>query len=71
MISKTFVVQFGGNVAEATIDIRNQFIRKVYTILTAQLILTGAVSSLSFFSQGYRNFIQSNPVLIWVSVCFY
>jgi len=60
--------KFGGNVAEATIDIRNQFIRKVYTILTAQLILTGAVSSLSFFSQGYRNFIQSNPVLIWVSL---
>jgi len=33
--------KFGGSVAEATVEIRNQFIRKVYTILTVQLIATG------------------------------
>jgi hypothetical protein len=60
--------KFGGSVAEATIDIRNQFIRKVYTILTAQLILTGIVSGLSFWSEGYRTWIQSHPALVWVSV---
>ncbi|EGY21236.1 uncharacterized protein VDAG_02760, partial [Verticillium dahliae VdLs.17] len=32
---------------------RMQFIRKVYAILTVQLIGTGAVSVLSFFSEGY------------------
>lgn len=60
--------KFGGSVAEATIDIRNQFIRKVYTILTAQLIITGIVSGLSFWSEGYKAWIQSHPALIWVSV---
>ena len=60
--------QFGGTVAEATVDIRNQFIRKVYTILTAQLIVTGLVSTLSFVSEGYKTWIQSHPALIWASV---
>lgn len=61
-------IQFGGSVAEATVEIRHQFIRKVYTILTVQLIATGAVSALSFLSDGYRNWIQSHPAMIWVSV---
>jgi FtsH-binding integral membrane protein len=60
--------KFGGSVAEATIDIRNQFVRKVYTILTVQLILTGAISSLSFLSTGYKTWIQSHPGLVWVSL---
>ena len=62
-------MQFGGSVAEATVDIRNQFIRKVYTILTVQLIATAAVSSVSFFNEGYKNWIQSHVALVWVSVC--
>ncbi|KAL2754053.1 hypothetical protein ACRALDRAFT_1069955 [Sodiomyces alcalophilus JCM 7366] len=60
--------KFGGSVAEATIDIRNQFIRKVYAILTVQLIVTAAVSSLSFFHQGYKTWIQSHPGLVWASL---
>lgn len=60
--------KFGGSVAEATVDIRNQFIRKVYTILTAQLIVTGLVSGLSFWSEGYKAWIQSHPALVFVSV---
>lgn len=60
--------KFGGSIAEATIDIRNQFIRKVYTILTVQLIATGAVSSLSFMSEGYKTWIQSHPALVYVSL---
>ena len=60
--------QFGGSVAEATIDIRMSFIRKVYSILTVQLLLTAGLSSLSFFSDGYRNWIQSNSWMMWVSL---
>jgi FtsH-binding integral membrane protein len=60
--------QFGGSVAEATIDIRNQFIRKVYTILTVQLVATGAVSALSFMSSSYKAWIQSHPGVVWISV---
>ncbi|KAK6208096.1 hypothetical protein LQW54_007142 [Pestalotiopsis sp. IQ-011] len=60
--------KFGGSVAEATVDIRNQFIRKVYTILTAQLIVTAIVSGLSFWSEGYKAWIQSHPGLVFVSL---
>jgi hypothetical protein len=61
--------KFGGSVAEATLDIRNQFVRKVYTILTAQLLVTGAVSTISFVSPAYKEWIQSHPALVFVSVC--
>ncbi|TGJ83674.1 hypothetical protein E0Z10_g5101 [Xylaria hypoxylon] len=60
--------KFGGSVAEATIDIRNQFIRKVYTILTAQLVATAVVSGLSFWSKDYKVWIQSHASLVWVSL---
>jgi hypothetical protein len=62
--------KFGGSVAEATVDIRNQFVRKVYTILTVQLLVTAGISALSFFSEGYKTWIQSNPSLVWISVKF-
>lgn len=60
--------KFGGSVAEATIDIRNQFIRKVYTILTVQLLVTGAVSTISFVSPSYKDWIQQHPALVFISV---
>ncbi|PHH76699.1 hypothetical protein CDD82_3883 [Ophiocordyceps australis] len=60
--------KFGGSVAEATVEIRNQFIRKVYTILTAQLVVTAAISSVSFFSASYKSWIQSHEALVWVSL---
>ncbi|KAK3337789.1 inhibitor of apoptosis-promoting Bax1-domain-containing protein [Cercophora scortea] len=60
--------KFGGSVAEATVEIRNQFIRKVYTILTVQLIATGLVSSFSFMSESYKAWIQSHPALLWLSL---
>ncbi|KAK3311586.1 inhibitor of apoptosis-promoting Bax1-domain-containing protein [Chaetomium strumarium] len=60
--------KFGGSVAEATVEIRNQFIRKVYTILTVQLLATGGVSALSFMSDGYKSWIQSHPGVVWGSL---
>lgn len=61
--------KYGESVAEATVDIRNQFIRKVYTILTVQLLVTGAVSTLSFVSEGYKAWIQEHPAMVFISVC--
>ena len=61
--------KFIGVVAEAPIDIRMAFVRKVYAILTVQLLATGAMSTVSFFSEGYRNWIQSNAWMMWTSVC--
>lgn len=60
--------KFGGSVAEATIDIRNQFVRKVYAILSVQLIATTALSSVSFFSSSYKQWIQGNAPLLWISL---
>ncbi|KAK2048306.1 UPF0005-domain-containing protein [Colletotrichum somersetense] len=60
--------KYGGSVAEATLDIRNQFIRKVYAILTVQLLVTGAVSAVSFFNDGYKAWIQDHPGLVFGSL---
>jgi len=60
--------KFGGSVAEATLPIRMQFIRKVYSILTVQLLLTTGLSAISFFSDSYRLWIQSNFWLMVVSL---
>jgi FtsH-binding integral membrane protein len=64
----TDFVQFGGSVSEATLDIRMQFVRKVYSILTVQLLATAALSSVSFFSPAYKGWIQSNQWMMWVSL---
>lgn len=62
------MLQFGGSVSEATLDIRMQFVRKVYSILTVQLLATAALSSVSFFSPGYKSWIQTNQWMMWVSL---
>jgi len=60
--------KFGGSVAEATLPIRMQFIRKVYSILTVQLLATVALSSISYFSTSYKSWIQSNTWMMWLSL---
>ncbi|KAK4690760.1 protein lifeguard, partial [Lecanoromycetidae sp. Uapishka_2] len=60
--------KFGGSVSEATLPIRMQFIRKVYAILTAQLLATMAISSVSNFSPTYKDWIQGNQWMMWVSL---
>ena len=60
--------KFGGSVAEATLPIRMQFIRKVYAILTVQLLFTTALSAVSFFSKPYKQWIQTNQWMMWVSL---
>ncbi|KAG0645152.1 Transmembrane BAX inhibitor motif-containing 4 [Hyphodiscus hymeniophilus] len=60
--------KFGGSVAEATIDIRMQFVRKVYAILSVQLIATAVLSSISFWSDSYKTWIQTNQWMMWVSL---
>lgn len=60
--------KFGGSVAEATLPIRMQFIRKVYSILTVQILATMALSSVSYWSSSYKHWIQSNAWMMWVSL---
>lgn len=44
------------------------FIRKVYTILTAQLLLTASLSLASMYSTTYKSWIQSNSWMMWLSL---
>ncbi|OCK85236.1 transmembrane BAX inhibitor motif-containing protein-like protein 4 [Lepidopterella palustris CBS 459.81] len=60
--------KFGGVIAEATLDIRMAFIRKVYAILTVQLLATAVLSSISFFSKPYKHWIQNNSWMMWISL---
>jgi len=60
--------KYGGYVSEATLDIRMAFVRKVYAILSVQLIATAIISSISFFSQPFKNWLQSNQWMMWVSL---
>jgi hypothetical protein len=60
--------KFGGSVAEATIDIRMAFVRKVYAILSVQLVATGLLSWLSFASESYKYYIQNHQLLVWLSL---
>jgi FtsH-binding integral membrane protein len=60
--------KFGGVVAEATLDIRMAFIRKVYAILTVQLLATAAVSALSMMSVSYKTWIQTHQWPMWASL---
>ncbi|RPA82000.1 UPF0005-domain-containing protein [Ascobolus immersus RN42] len=55
-------------VSEATVNIRMAFIRKVYAILSVQLMATVILSSFSFFSTDFRNWIQTNQWMMWTSV---
>lgn len=60
--------QFGGSVAEATIDIRMAFVRKVYAILSVQLIATAVLSAISFWNVSYKIWIQTHAWAMWVSL---
>jgi protein lifeguard len=55
-------------VSEQELSSRMQFIRKVYAILTVQILLTTVISSISFFSTGFKTWIQTNQWMMWVSL---
>ncbi|KAI5776586.1 inhibitor of apoptosis-promoting Bax1-domain-containing protein [Geopyxis carbonaria] len=56
--------KYSTSVAEGSIDIRHAFIRKVYSILTAQLLATAVLSSVSFFNASFKSWIQTNTWMI-------
>ncbi|XP_030576280.1 protein lifeguard 4 [Archocentrus centrarchus] len=58
---------YGTNVATASVQIRMDFLRKVYTLLSLQVILTTATSAVFMFSQTIRDFILASPAVVLVS----
>jgi len=60
--------KYSTSVYDATVDIRMAFIRKVYAILSVQIMATAIFSSVSFFSANFRNWIQSNQWMMWTAM---
>ncbi|KAM9483566.1 transmembrane BAX inhibitor motif containing 1a isoform 1-T2 [Clarias gariepinus] len=54
-----------------SVDIRHAFIRKVYLILAAQLLVTVGIVAVFTFVQPVKNFVIKNPAVYWVSYAVY
>ncbi|XP_030640728.1 protein lifeguard 4 [Chanos chanos] len=58
---------YGTNVATASVQIRMDFLRKVYTILSLQIIITTAVSALFMFCGSIKDFVHASPSVVLLS----
>lgn len=58
---------FEGIVSFSDKSIRRAFIRKVYAILTLQLLVTCGFICLFIFHEGVKGFVQRNSALMWAS----
>uniref|UniRef100_A0A8C6T9Y8 Transmembrane BAX inhibitor motif containing 4 n=1 Tax=Neogobius melanostomus TaxID=47308 RepID=A0A8C6T9Y8_9GOBI len=58
---------YGTNVASASVQIRMDFLRKVYSLLSLQLVLTTATSALFMFCAPLKEFVHSSPALVLAS----
>ncbi|KAK9463147.1 inhibitor of apoptosis-promoting Bax1-domain-containing protein [Lipomyces oligophaga] len=55
-------------VSQCTISVRNAFVRKVYTILFAQLVMTGGLSTLFILNSSIKSWVQSHPSMMWITL---
>ncbi|XP_077997093.1 protein lifeguard 4-like [Glandiceps talaboti] len=55
---------YGSNVASSHVQVRLGFLRKVYSILTVQLIITTLTGALFMFVQPIKSFVQESVVMI-------
>ncbi|XP_041114220.1 protein lifeguard 4-like [Polyodon spathula] len=58
---------YGTNVATASVQIRMDFLRKVYSILSIQIILTTVTSAVFMYSDSIKNFVHASPALVLIS----
>lgn len=54
-----------------SVSIRHAFIRKVYMILSAQLLLTTGIVAVFTFVKPVRTFVQENQAIYWASYAVY
>lgn len=52
-------------------SVRHRFIRKVYLILAAQLLVTAAIVAVFTFVQPVGDYVRKNPAIYWVSYAIY
>ncbi|XP_068132865.1 protein lifeguard 4 [Hyperolius riggenbachi] len=58
---------YGSNVASASIHIRMGFLRKVYSILSVQVLLTTLTAAVFLYFESVKNFVHESPALVLVS----
>ncbi|NXQ32485.1 LFG4 protein, partial [Alaudala cheleensis] len=58
---------YGSNVASASVHIRMAFLRKVYSILSVQVLLTTVTSAIFLHSTGVQAFVHARPALLLIS----
>ncbi|XP_024259661.1 protein lifeguard 3 [Oncorhynchus tshawytscha] len=63
--------EFPYSTAWESISIRHAFIRKVYLILAAQLIVTVSIVAVFTFVEEVRAFVIRNPAVYWTSFAVY
>ncbi|XP_039559959.1 protein lifeguard 4 [Passer montanus] len=59
---------YGSNVASASVHIRMAFLRKVYSILSVQVLLTTVTTAIFLYSPGLQAFVYERPALLLISV---
>ncbi|NXA08311.1 LFG4 protein, partial [Sapayoa aenigma] len=59
---------YGSSVASASVHIRMAFLRKVYSILSIQILLTTVTSAIFLYSTGVQAFVHERPALLLISV---
>ncbi|KAK9451870.1 inhibitor of apoptosis-promoting Bax1-domain-containing protein [Limtongia smithiae] len=60
--------KYSTSVAACSVSVRNMFARKVYTILSLQLLMTGGLSTLFILNDSIKYWVQSHPAMMWVSL---
>jgi len=60
--------KYDTNVSGCELSIRQQFIKKVYTLLFLQLLITGAIGAFISLNQSVQNFALTNIWLFFVSI---
>ncbi|XP_063783629.1 protein lifeguard 4 [Pseudophryne corroboree] len=58
---------YGTNVASASIQIRMDFLRKVYSILFVQVLLTTVTAAVFLYFDSVRSFVHESPALLLIS----
>ncbi|CAL9681987.1 unnamed protein product [Knipowitschia caucasica] len=58
---------YGTNVSTASVQVRMDFLRKVYSLLSLQLLLTTATSALFLLCAPLKEYVHNSPAVVLVS----
>jgi len=59
--------KYGVSVNECDISVRMAFVRKVYSILFAQILFTTIIAAFMLYNDAFKEWVQSNIIVMYVS----